>query len=258
MDWSWLTPYVYVAIGVLVTFLVAHIVRKTIREVLPKYMTKEIYQPLELLIYYSILFFGIISSLSPLNIDLSGLLVAGGVLGIAVGFASRTVFSNFLSGIFLYIDKPLRIGDAVRVEGVVEGVVREINIFSTRIMSWDGHIVRIPNEKLFSSPIVNFSMMPVRRISINVGVSYSSDLEKAKKALIKLAESHPFVLVNPPPEVLVQEYGDSAIILNFRCWAPTSEWFSTKVWLLARIKEALDEVGVEIPFPQRVVWLRQS
>ncbi len=258
MDWDWLLPYIYVALGVVITFLVAHIVRKVLRNVLPRYMTRKIYYPIELIAYYSLLFFGIISSLSPLNVDLSGLLVAGGVIGIALGFASRTVFSNFLSGVFLYIDKPLKIGDSVKVEGIVEGVVQEIDLFSTRIMSWDGHIVRIPNEKLFSSPIVNYSAMPVRRISITVGVSYFSDLGKAKEALIRLAESHPLVLVNPPPEVLVQEYGDSSIVLNLRCWAPTTEWFSTKVWLMARIKRALDEAGVEIPFPQRVVWIKEG
>ncbi len=140
----------------------------------------------------------------------------------------------------------------------MEGVVREIGIFSTKIMSWDRHLVRIPNEKLFSSPIVNFSAMPVRRISIPVGVSYSSDLEVAKEALIGLAERHPFVLAEPAPEVLVQEYGDSAVILNFRCWAPTSQWWPTKVWLLSRVKEALESAGVEIPFPQRVVWLKRE
>ncbi len=253
-----LLPYVGVLLGVVGTLLVAFLVRRFLSRVLPKYMTSSVYRPLTNLIFYTIIFFGVISSLAPLNIDLSGLLIAGGTLGIAVAFASRTVFANFLSGVFMYLDRPLKPGDAVKVEGVVEGVVREIGIFSTKIMSWDGHLVRIPNEKLFSSPIVNFSAMPVRRISIPVGVSYSSDLEVAKEALIGLAEQHPFVLAEPAPEVLVQEYGDSAVILNFRCWAPTSQWWPTKVWLLSRVKEALESAGVEIPFPQRVVWLRRE
>ncbi len=253
-----LLPYVGVLLGVVGTLLVAFLVRRFLSRVLPKYMTSSVYRPLNNLIFYTIIFFGVISSLAPLNIDLSGLLIAGGTLGIAVAFASRTVFANFLSGVFIYLDRPLKPGDAIKVEGVVEGVVKEIGIFSTKIMSWDGHLVRIPNEKLFSSPIVNFSAMPVRRISIPVGVSYSSDLEVAKEALIGLAERHPFVLAEPAPEVLVQEYGDSAVILNFRCWAPTSQWWSTKVWLLSRVKEALESAGVEIPFPQRVVWLKRE
>ncbi len=251
-------PYVGVVLGVTGTLLVAFLLRRFLNRVLPKYMTAAIYRPLNNIIFYTVIFFGVISSLAPLNIDLSGLLIAGGTLGIAVAFASRTVFANFLSGVFIYLDRPLKPGDAIRVEGVVEGVVREIGIFSTKIMSWDGHLVRIPNEKLFSSPIVNFSSMPVRRISIPVGVSYSSDLEAAREALIRLADRHPFVLAEPAPEVLVQEYGDSAVILNFRCWAPTSQWWNTKVWLLSKVKEALEEAGVEIPFPQRVVWLKKG
>ncbi len=253
-----LLPYVGVLLGVIGTLLVAFLLRRFLNRVLPKYMTAAVYKPLTSIIFYTVIFFGIVSSLAPLNIDLSGLLIAGGTLGIAVAFASRTVFANFLSGVFIYLDRPLKPGDAIRVEGVVEGVVKEIGIFSTKIMSWDGHLVRIPNEKLFSSPIVNFSAMPVRRISIPVGISYSSDLEAAKEALIRLADQHPFVLAEPAPEVLVQEYGDSAVVLNFRCWAPTSQWWPTKVWLLSKVKEALEEAGVEIPFPQRVVWLKRS
>ena len=253
-----LLPYLSVAVGIAATLIVALIVRRVLNRLLPKYMPASVYKPLNNLIFYVILFFGIISSLAPLNIDLSGLLVAGGVFGVAVAFASRTVFSNFLSGLFMYIDRPLKVGDAVKVEGVVEGVVKEIGVFSTRIMSWDGHLVRIPNEKLFSSPITNYSAQPVRRISILVGISYHSDLDKAREALLNLAERHPFVLVEPAPEVLVQDHGDSAVILNFRCWAPTPQWWPTRVWLMERVKRALEEAGVEIPFPQRVVWLKED
>ncbi len=103
-----LLPYVGVLLGVVGTLLVAFLVRRFLSRVLPKYMTSSVYRPLNNLIFYTIIFFGVISSLAPLNIDLSGLLIAGGTLGIAVAFASRTVFANFLSGVFIYLDRPLK------------------------------------------------------------------------------------------------------------------------------------------------------
>lgn len=251
-------PYIGVLVGIVATLIIAILLKRFLERTLPNYVGPDVSKPLTRLIVYTVLFFGLISSLAPLNIDLTGLLVAGGALGIAVGFASRTVFSNFLSGVFMYMDRPFKLGDSISVEGIADGIVKEIGIFSTKVMSWDGYPIRIPNEKLFSSPIVNYSSSPVRRISITVGVSYSADLEKAKRALLDLAESHPMVLAEPSPEVLVQDYGDSAILLSLYCWAPTSQWWSTRVWILSKVKEVLDKAGVEMPFPQRVVWLKRE
>lgn len=250
-------PYIGVLTGITVTLIITFLLRRLLEKTLPNYMGPTIYKPIIRVIVYTVLFFGLISSLAPLNIDLTGLLVAGGAIGVAISFASRTVFSNLLSGVFIYIDKPFKLGDSISVEGVAEGVVKEIDIFSTKVVSWDGQTVRIPNEKLFSSLIINYSASPVRRISILVGISYSSDLDKAKQALLDLAESHPMVLVEPSPDVIVQ-YGDSSILLNLICWVPTSQWWSTRVWLLSKMKKALEEAGVEMPFPLGIAWLKKA
>ena len=239
--------------SVFIAVLVRWILRKSVRKHFPQY----IYVPLERVIIYGIAIVGSILALQPLGLQLTGLLVAGGVVGIVIGFASQTVVSNLLSGIFLFIDKPLKVGDPVEVEGV-SGRVIDISIFSTRIRTWDGVLVRIPNEKVFTSIISNFEKNPVRRVVLKVGISYTSDVEKAREAIIKAIEEHPYTLINPPPEVFVDEFGENGIILTVRWWAPSQVWFTTKKELLEKIKKALDEAGIEIPFPQRVVWLKQS
>ena len=206
--------------------------------------------------YYGIWTLGMIVIIQDVfNVSLSSLIVAGGVAGIVIGFASQTVFSNFLSGLFLYFDRPLKVGDAVELpDQGVSGVVSDIHVMSTRIRTWDGISVRIPNEKLFNSTIKNIYANVARRVEYKIGISYSSDVEKAKKIIIEEAEKHPYALSEPAPFVFLEEYGDNALILSARIWAPTQKWFDVKTSLLERIKKRFDEEGIEIPFPQVVNW----
>ena len=248
--YEWATIGATILAGVLIALIIRYVLRRSVSKKFPQY----IYIPLERLIFYAIIIVVTIAALRPLGLDLSGLLIAGGIIGIAVGFASQTVVANMLSGIFLFIDRPLKIGDPVRVEGI-EGRVVDISVFSTKIRAWDGYIVRIPNDKVFGSIITNFERTPVRRIAFKIGISYSSDVEKARKAILKAMEEHPFALVEPAPEVYVDDFGENAIILSARCWAPAPVWFATKKDLLEAIKNELTRAGIEIPFPQRVVWL---
>ncbi|WP_297549499.1 mechanosensitive ion channel family protein, partial [Thermococcus sp.] len=176
-----------------------------------------------------------------------------GITGIVLGFSSRTVVSNFVSGIFMYFDKPLKIGDAVQV-GNVQGVVEDIRIFSTRIRTWDGTLVRIPNEALFNSNIVNLKRYPVRRVDVQVGIAYAEDAQRAIEAIEKTLDEIPLVLAEPEPKVYVENLGDSAVILRVWAWVPSEKWFDVRTEIVRKIKETLDREGIEIPFPQRVNW----
>jgi len=188
-----------------------------------------------------------------LGLNLSGLLVAGGIAGIVIGFASQSVVSNLVSGLFLMIEKPVRLGDQVEIEGI-SGFIEDIRIMSTIVRTYDGLYVRIPNEKVFTSNIVNLSGNVARRFEYKIGISYKDDAEKVAEIIRNVVEKHPFVLKNPEPQIFVEEFGDNAVILSVRVWSPTSEWFSVRMELLTEIKKALEEEGIEIPFPQRVVW----
>jgi small-conductance mechanosensitive channel len=237
-----------IAASIIIALIFRHLMRRSIARRFPNY----IYVPLEKTIFYGIIILGSIAAIRPLGLDLSGLLLAGGIIGIVIGFASQTVVSNLLSGLFLFIDRPLKIGDPVRVEDI-EGRVVDISMFSTKIRAWDGYIVRVPNDKVFNSIITNFERTPVRRIAFKIGVSYNTDLEKAKKAIMRAIEEHPFALITPSPEVFIDSFGENAIILSVRCWAPASVWFATKKDLIGAIKKELDKEGIVIPLPHRVL-----
>jgi small-conductance mechanosensitive channel len=208
-------------------------------------------------VYYFIVSLAAIVGLALAGVDVTGFAFAGSLLGVALGFAAQTVASNFFSGFFLYIDKPLQPGEFVELEGSgIVGRVLDVTMFSTRIETLDGRIVRIPNEDVFKSTIVNLHRSVARRVEYLVGISYSAPLEEARRAIMEVLDSHPLVLAEPPPEIYVEELGDSAVVLRVMFWVPSWRWLELKRHLLGEIKKALDDAGVEIPFPQRVVWLR--
>ncbi|ANF22727.1 mechanosensitive ion channel family protein [Thermococcus piezophilus] len=188
--------------------------------------------------------------------QLSALLAAAGITGIVLGFSAQTVVSNFISGLFMYFDKPLNIGDPVKI-GELGGVVEDIRILSTRIRAWDGTLIRIPNEKLFNSNIINLQGYPARRVDVRIGIAYSADIEKAIEVIRETLDKMPLVLAEPEPLIFVEDLGDNAVILSIRAWAPSEKWFNVKTELISKVKKALDEAGIEIPFPQRVNWFAE-
>ncbi|AFK22098.1 mechanosensitive ion channel family protein [Pyrococcus sp. ST04] len=188
---------------------------------------------------------------------LTTIIAAAGITGIVLGFSAQTVVANFISGIFMYFDKPLKIGDPVEVGGY-SGIVHDIRILSTRIRTWDGLLVRIPNEKLFNSEIKNLAKYPARRVDVVVGIAYKEDVEKAIEVIKRTLDEIPYVLAEPEPMVFVEELGDSSVNLAVRAWAPSEKWFDVRVQVLQSIKEALDREGIEIPFPQRVNWFAEE
>jgi len=236
-----------------VGILVRNIVRRYVVRVAPR----DIAIGLSKLAYYVVVVIGFFLALGVLNVDLTGVAILGGFVGVAVGFASQTVVSNLLSGIFLYFDRPLKIGDPVQVEGY-GGIVADIGIFSTRIRSWDGVYVRVPNEKVFNAILLNYTTTVARRVEYKVTISYRDDAERAKDVILKVMEEHPLILAEPEPMVYVEDLGDSGVVLNVRFWAPISLWFQLKTEMLWKVKKALEDAGIEIPYPQRVVWLHQA
>ena len=233
------------AASVLVALLVRSAARRWLRPLLPHH----VYKPIENVVFYAVLGIGVASALAPFGVDISILLVTGGVAGIVIGIASQTVVSNLLGGVFLLVERPFQIGDPVELNGV-EGVVIDVNAFSTVIRTWDGRVVRVPNEKAFNSVLSNLAKTAARRLDLAVGISYGSDVETAREAVLRVIDDYPYCLVRPPPEVFVEEFADSAIVLRIRCWTPSVTWFEARRELLERVLREFRRVGVEIPFPQ--------
>ncbi|KAA0009622.1 MAG: mechanosensitive ion channel family protein [Thermoplasmata archaeon] len=239
---------------ILITLVIAKIVKINVRRALKEKVPETTLHTAEKIVYYGIIAIGFIVALPYIGFSLSGLLVAGGIAGIVIGFASQTVVSNLISGMFLMIEKPIKIGDGISI-GDVSGVVKDIRVLSTTIRTWDGIYVRIPNERVFSSNIHNYVAHVARRFEYKIGIRYSDDADKAIEIIKNLLDEHPLILKEPAPQIFVEELGDSSVNLSVRIWAPSSVWFSVKTEMLWKIKVALEKEGIEIPFPQRVIWM---
>lgn len=204
-----------------------------------------------------IIVIGIYLALPSFNINLADMLVVGGTIGLVVAFASQKIVSNFGSGLFLIIERPIKPGDSINIDSV-SGTVEEIRILSTIIKTYEGIYVRIPNEKVFTSDITNYVANVARRFEYSIGISYQSDAEKAIRLVRGLLEKEPFVLRHPAPSVFVDTLGDSSVNLRVFIWAPSRVWWSVRTEMLWTIKKALEDAGIEIPFPQRVVTFSRA
>jgi small-conductance mechanosensitive channel len=234
--------------------LVSRIITLYLRRYFKDKVSRDVGETVLKFFYYGALVIVIITILPLIGLDPSGLLLAGGITGIVLGFASQNIVGNLISGVFLMIEKPIKIGDQVEISGT-SGFVTDIRIISTLIRTYDGLLVRIPNQQVFTSNITNTVSYPVRRFEFSLGIRYSDDADNAIRIIKDLIDKEPFALLNPSPSVFVNELGDSSVNLTVRIWAPMSEWFALKTSLLWTIKKTLEENGIEIPFPQQVVYL---
>ncbi len=206
------------------------------------------------LIYYGIIIVTLLAVITSQGIDLSGLMVAGGIFGIVIGFAAQSVVSNLFSGIFLMFDRPAKTGDLIEIpQSNTYGRLMDITIFSTRIKLFDGSIMRVPNEKIFTSEIRNVSGSEVRRLEVTLGIAYKEDIDHAIAVIKKAVSRLPYVLREPKPEVWTEQLADSGVNLKVLTWIPRDEWDNVGPILLKEIKKDIDDAGIEIPFPQRVV-----
>ncbi len=213
---------------------------------------EHVFQLVDKLLTYSIYTVAIILSLNVLGVNIASLIAALGLFSVAVGFAAQTSISNLISGIFLLIDAPFQIGDAVDIGGTT-GIVLSIDLLSTKLRTFDNIFVRIPNETVLKSNIKNFAKFDIRRIEAVVGISYDDDIEKAKSAIMEFIESSPLFLAEPEPMILTQELADSSVNLTVRVWTKRVDFLKAKDQLVQGIKETLDRKGITIPFPQIVV-----
>ncbi len=237
--------------------IIARILRTNLRRTLKDRIAGDLLNMIERLVYYTVIAIGVISALPQIGVNLTGLLVAGGIVGLVIGFASQSVVANLISGLFLIFERPVRIGDQINVEGV-SGFVEDIHILSTIVRTYDGVYVRIPNEKVFSSSITNYVANVARRFEYTIGISYSDDAGKAVEVIRRVVDSHPFALRNPPPAIFVDSLGDSSVNIVVKIWAPSTVWYDVKMDLLWRIKVELEKEGITIPFPQRVIHFAEG
>ena len=203
------------------------------------------------LVRYAGLTLTIVITLGNFGVETTSIIAVLGAAGLAVGLALQGTLSNVAAGLMLLFLRPFRIGDWVEAAGV-SGSVREIGLFTTTIDTFDNVYISIPNSSIWSSNIINHARYGTRRMDLDIGIGYDSSLDTAETALMSLA-ADPRVLSNPAPRFLVVSYGDSAINVRLRAYASYDDFFDLYWDLNRRLKGVLDEHGIEIPFPQRVI-----
>ena len=231
-----------------------------IRHSLKDKVSKDRLNTISKVIYFLFLIIGFLIVLPILEFRISGFLVAGGILGIIIGFASQSIVTNFISGFFLTFERPFRVDDVVKLGGEdgTLGVVEDIKIISTTMRTFEGVYVRVPNEKVFTGNIINYLENVARRFEYDVGIRYKDDADEAMEIIKELIEEHPMALKNPEPQVFVESLGSSAVELKVRVWAPSTEWFPLRMELLWKIKKELEENDILVPFNQQEVWFKNA
>ena len=202
-----------------------------------------------------IIVLGLIWSLQIVDFDVTGFVAGLGIIGFTVGFALKDIAENFVAGVLLLLHQPFDIGDAVDAGGFA-GTVTNIEIRTTTIRTWDGLQVIVPNAQVYSKPITNYSNIDQRRISIDVGVGYESDLDRVDQIMLDVAHTLPGIKTDPEPFVVFKEFGDSSINATLYFWIDIDEagYFGSLDSVVKGIKSAFEHEGVNIPYPIRTVY----
>lgn len=189
--------------------------------------------------------------------NLTTILGAAGIAGIAIGFAAQTSLSNIISGIFMLWEKPFQVGDAIKI-GEIVGIVESLDLLSLRLRTLDNLLIRIPNETIVKNHLTNITYHPIRRFDIKVGASYDSDIDHVLDTLRGAATDNRLVLEEPSPLICVTGYGDSSIDFMIGVWHEKDDFIETRNTILRDIKKRFDREGIQIPFPHRVMITDQS
>ena len=200
---------------------------------------------------------GLWGGLSLMGLNLQNLAIIFGALSVGIGFGLQTIVNNFVSGLLILFERPISVGDWIRVNGQ-EGIVKNIRIRATELETFDKCSVLIPNATIISGDVVNVTRQREGRVSVSVGVSYGSDMHLVEKVLRKCAESLSYAKKSEPPVVLMTEFADSSVNFEVRVIIEkATDFLAARHQLMMSIWDALQENDIEIPFPQRVVHLEK-
>ena len=208
---------------------------------------------LKRLVFYAITVIFAVAALREAGFSLDVVLGAAGILTVAIGFASQTSASNMISGLFLLVEKPFEIGDVIEADATI-GEVVSIDMLSVKLRTPDNLYVRIPNETLIKTKVVNRFRFPIRRLDLTVGIAYAEDVERVEKLLLALAEKHPTCLKEPKPFVLVTGFGQSSVDVQFSFWVPREKLLASRSSMMIAVKKMLDREKIEIPFPHTSIY----
>ncbi|MFC2173772.1 mechanosensitive ion channel family protein [Acidobacteriota bacterium] len=237
----------------MVGMVMARSVSTGVERLAKKRMTLQQTMLLRKVLFYSLTVLVLVTVLRELGFKLSVLLGAAGILTVALGFASQTSASNLISGLFLIVESPFKIGDIITIDGTT-GEVLSIDLLSVKIRTFNNLYVRIPNENIIKSKTTTLTRFPIRRIDLQLGVAYKEKIARVKKVLFKVADKNPLCLDEPKPLFIFTGFGDSALTFQFSVWTRRENFLDLRNMIYEEIKVAFDEEGIEIPFPHRTLY----
>lgn len=208
-------------------------------------------------LHYAILLIGFVLAVAAMGIDLDRFALLAGAFGVGIGFGLQNVVNNFVSGLILLSERPVQVGDTIEAGGTL-GEVTRIGIRSSRVRTWNGAELIVPNAELISERVTNWTLSDRRRrVDVPFGVAYGTDRERVMALMCEVAAAHPDVLDDPPPTPLFRGFGDSSLDFELRAWTDHMEQMARIASDLSMaIGDALDAAGIEVPFPQRDLHLR--
>ncbi len=204
-----------------------------------------------------LLAFVVIAAIDALGVHTTSFVAIIGAAGLAIGFALQGSLANFAAGVMLMVFRPFKSGDYVEAGGT-NGVIEAVEIFNTILNTPDNKRVIVPNGKITSDKIINYSAMEKRRVDLAFGIGYGDDIKKAKATLERILSEDERILEDPAPTVAVLELGDSSVNLVVRPWVKTLDYWNVYFAITEKVKLTFDQEGISIPFPQHDVHLFQA
>jgi len=251
---SWIMDFLPNLIAATIILVVGWWIVKFINRMVSKFFLKKDYDLaletfLESFINIGLKLLLFVLVITQLGVTSSSLVALVGAAGLAIGLALQGSLSNFAGGVLILIFKPFRVGDWISAQGV-DGTVKEITIFTTKLNTFGNQVAILPNGQLSNNNIINYNGEATRRDKIDVGISYGSNIKKAKELMLDICSKKDTIMKEPAPEVYVGELADSSVNLTLRFWAENGNFWGAHFFVIEEIKARFDEAGIEIPFPQ--------
>ena len=197
----------------------------------------------------------VLTAFHRLGIDISAILGAAGIAGVAIGFAAQTSISNIISGLFVITERAFKINDTIEVNGTI-GTVQAINLLSVILKTFDSQYVRIPNETIIKANLINYSQFPYRRVKTELSVAYGTDLRRTEQILLAVAKNNAFTLDDPAPSILWTSFSSSSIDFTLMTWTKIEDFVNLRNSLFVEIDERLKQENIEIPFQQLDIHIK--
>ncbi|MEP7706416.1 mechanosensitive ion channel domain-containing protein [Paraglaciecola sp. 25GB23A] len=259
---TYVIPWSINIVMALIIYVIGRIIVKILVNLFGKVMARSKYDDMlvdfvKAILNAILMLFVIVASLDRLGVDTTSLVAILGAAGLAIGLSLQGSLQNFAAGVMLLVFRPFKAGDFVEAGGTA-GVVKSISIFTTIMTTPDNKEIIVPNGSIYGGNITNFSAKPTRRVDMVIGISYDSDLRKAKAILNEMVAADERILKDPEPKVAVSELADSSVNFIVRPWVASADFWAVKWDFTEAVKLRFDQEGIIIPYPQMDVHLHKT